>query len=255
MADDPTGFIPVVKEVGKGGSKDFPHNVYLRRDKPGGRQLIVEARGGEMHQNATIVRHPLLQQSLTILRNVESDTAAFRHHATIVASFLLIEATRHLHVAPINITTPLAETTGEHIDDQLVIVPVLRAGLALLPAAQTLLPDVPVGFLGLERDEHTAVAREYYQKFPNGLSDYKAIILDPMLATGGSLEETIHAVTKRGCNQIVLVCVVAAPEGIERVMTTYPDTQLYTAAIDSHLDERKFIVPGLGDFGDRYFGT
>lgn len=208
-----------------------------------------------MQQNVTVVSHPLLQHSLTILREMESDTAAFRRHAGIAASFLLIEATRQLHTKSRPITTPLTATTGDQLEDRLVIVPVLRAGLALLPAAQTLLPDVPVGFLGLERDEHTAVAREYYRKFPNELSDYKAIILDPMLATGGSLEETIRAVIKRGCNQIILVCVVAAPEGIARVMATHPDAQLFTAAIDNHLDQRKFIVPGLGDFGDRYFGT
>ncbi len=208
-----------------------------------------------MHSNVTVVTHPVLQHSLTLLRDAASDTAAFRRHAAIAASFLLIEATRQLHTKSVQINTPLTGTTGDQLEERLVIVPVLRAGLALLPAAQTLLPDVPVGFLGLERDEHTAVAREYYHKFPNELSDYTAIILDPMLATGGSLQETIHAVMKRGCNQIILVCVVAAPEGIERVMATHPDAQLFTASIDSHLDERKFIVPGLGDFGDRYFGT
>jgi len=208
-----------------------------------------------MHPNVHVVRHPLLEHSLTLLRDATSDTAVFRRHAGIAASFLLIEATRQLHLRAEPVKTPLAETTGGRLKERLVIVPVLRAGLALLPAAQTLLPDVPVGFLGLERDEETAVAREYYRKLPDGLADYKALILDPMLATGGSLEGTIQAVMKRGCKQIVLVCVVAAPEGIDRVMQAYPDAQLYTSAIDHHLDARKFIVPGLGDFGDRYFGT
>ncbi len=208
-----------------------------------------------MHQNVTVISHPLLQQSLTILRDRDSDTAAFRRHAAIVASFLLIEATRHLHTKSVAITTPLEESTGYTLEERLLIVPVLRAGLALLPAAQNILPDAPVGFLGLERDEQTAVAREYYQKFPNGLSDYKAIILDPMLATGGSIEDTIDAVMKRGGKQIIIVCVVAAPEGISRIMQAHPNARLFTAAVDSHLDDRKFIVPGLGDFGDRYFGT
>lgn len=208
-----------------------------------------------MHHNVHVVTHPLLEHSLTVLRDEASDTASFRRHAAITASFLLIEVTRNLQTKPIHIDTPLTSSTGYQLDERLVLVPVLRAGLALLPAAQNILPDVPVGFLGLERDEQTAVAREYYRKFPNGLSDYKAIILDPMLATGGSIEETIHAVMKRGCKQIIIVCVVAAPEGIERVMQSHPDAQLFTAAIDSHLDENKFIVPGLGDFGDRYFGT
>ncbi len=207
------------------------------------------------YPNVVLVDHPLLQYSLSMLRNHTTDTALFRQHAANAASILIVEATRGLRTRTQPIQTPLAETDGHFIEEKLLIVPVLRAGLALLPAAQALLPDVPVGFLGLERDEETAVAREYYRKFPDGLSDHKAIILDPMLATGGSLEETIHAVMKRGVKQIVLVCVVAAPEGIQRVMHAYPDAHLYTAAIDRHLDDRKFIVPGLGDFGDRYFGT
>ena len=208
-----------------------------------------------MHKNVSVIKHPLLQHSLTILRDASSDTDTFRRHAAIAASFLLVEATRSLKTRDANVVTPLETTTGAQLAERLVLVPVLRAGLALLPAAQNILPDAPVGFLGLERDEETAVAREYYRKFPDGLSDYKAIILDPMLATGGSIEDTIQAVKKRGGVQIIIVCVVAAPEGIERVMTAHPDAQLFTAAIDDHLDDRKFIVPGLGDFGDRYFGT
>jgi uracil phosphoribosyltransferase len=167
----------------------------------------------------------------------------------------MAEATRTLTTKAVDVETPLTTTVGTELCEKVVVVPVLRAGLAMLFAAQDLLLDVPVGFLGLERDEETAVAREYYQKFPGRMEGYRALVLDPMLATGGSLDDTVTAVKQRGCTAITLVCVVAAPEGIARVTKSHPDVELYTAAIDERLDERKYIIPGLGDFGDRYFGT
>lgn len=203
-----------------------------------------------------VIEHPLLDNSLTYLRSIETRTASFRQHAAIVSSILLVEATRMtVKKYDRQVETPLAPYMGSEISNKVVLIPVLRAGLAMLDAAQKLLPNVPVGFLGLERDEETAVAREYYRKFPGTLDDYRVIILDPMLATGGSLEGTIEAVNKRGGKDITLVCVVAAPEGIDRVLSAHPEATLYTGAIDSHLNEQKYIVPGLGDFGDRYFGT
>lgn len=205
----------------------------------------------QVHQ----IDHPLIAHSLTILRDQDTATAAFRRHAGIVSTVMLIEATRRLGLEQKTIRTPLASATGSQLAGRLVVVPVLRAGLAMLAAAQELLADAPVGFLGLERDETTAVAREYYQKFPGSLADSTVLILDPMLATGGSLEDTIAAVQARGGRDISLVCIVAAPEGIRRITAAFPDVTLYTASIDSHLDDRKYIVPGLGDFGDRYFGT
>ncbi len=211
--------------------------------------------GSAVHSNVHVVNHPLVEHSLTILRDRETKTAAFRQHAKIVSTLLAIEATRDLTTVPRTIETPLAPMQGVSLDEKVVVVPVLRAGLAMLFAAQDLLLDVPVGFLGLERDEKTAVAREYYQKFPSRLDGYRALVLDPMLATGGSLDETVSAVVKRGCVDISLVCVVAAPEGISRVMQSHANLDLYIGAIDERLDERKYIVPGLGDFGDRYFGT
>jgi uracil phosphoribosyltransferase len=208
-------------------------------------------------ENGTIteITHALLAQSLTVLRDKETGTATFRHHAGIVSSIVLTEATRTLAVESQPVTTPLAATTGFKIRDKLVIVPVLRAGLAMLNAAHELLGDTPVGFLGLERDEETAVAREYYQKFPAGLSGKRVLVLDPMLATGGSLVDSVQALKARGATDITLVCIVAAPEGLARISKEFPDINIFTAAIDDHLDERKYIVPGLGDFGDRYFGT
>lgn len=205
--------------------------------------------------NLRIAEHPLTLNSLAVLRSRTTDTAAFRRHAAIVSRILLIEATRDMALKPANIETPLAPMEAQVLAEEAVVVPVLRAGLAMLFAVQDFLLDVPVGFLGLERDEETAVAREYYQKLPPRLEGRRVLILDPMLATGGSLDETVSAVSRRKTGRIILVCIVAAPEGVRRLAERHPDVQIVTAALDERLDDRKFIVPGLGDFGDRYFGT
>lgn len=201
------------------------------------------------------IDHALLAHSLTILRDRQTGIAEFRRHASIVSTIMLIEATRELGLEMKTVETPLTFIQGCQLDGRQVVVPVLRAGLAMLNAAHDLLADTPVGFLGLERDEETAIAREYYQKFPDALSAKTILVLDPMLATGGSLEDTVNALKRRGATRMVLICIVAAPEGIERIQKTFPEIDVYTAAIDHHLDDRKYIVPGLGDFGDRYFGT
>ena len=211
--------------------------------------------GNEFGIGVTVVEHPLVKHSLSLLRNKNTSTAAFRQHSGIVSTILVVEATKNLETRTGRIETPLAAMDGSELSDRTVVVPVLRAGLAMLFSAQDLLLDVPVGFLGLERDEQTAVAREYYQKFPGNLEGCRALVLDPMLATGGSLDDTVAAVKQRGCCNITLACVVAAPEGIRRVAEKHPDVELFTAAIDDCLNGDKYIVPGLGDFGDRYFGT
>ncbi len=202
-----------------------------------------------------LVSHPLIDHSLTILRDKETKTEEFRHHAAIVSKILLLEVTKNVRLAPKNIETPLAPFAGKKIADDLVVVPVLRAGLAMLFALEDFLPGVDVGFIGLERDEKTAQAREYYQKMPKIFATHHVIILDPMLATGGSFDDTINALQAKGAKHITLVCIVAAPEGIGRIQHHHPDVNIYTAAIDESLNDRKYIVPGLGDFGDRYFGT
>ncbi|MBT3297118.1 MAG: uracil phosphoribosyltransferase [Verrucomicrobia bacterium] len=203
----------------------------------------------------TVVCHPLIAHSLTVLRDRETQTPTFRQHAAIVSKIVLVEATRLLAVKEHVINTPLATMTGSRLRDRIVAVPVLRAGLAMLFAAQDLLLDVPVGFIGLERDEHTAVPRSYYEKIPRLEVDHQVLVLDPMLATGGSLDDSLNRLKDRGAGPLTLACLVAAPEGIERVLDRHPDARIVTAAIDEKLDENKFIVPGLGDFGDRYFGT
>jgi uracil phosphoribosyltransferase len=153
------------------------------------------------------------------------------------------------------VMTPLEETDGAVIGRSVIFVPVLRAGLAMLDAMSDFVPGSKVGFVGLERDEETAIAHSYYQKLPSQLAEAETIILDPMLATGGSALATIDLLKRNQATSIRLACVVAAPEGIELLDQRHPDVPIYTAVVDRALNERKFILPGLGDFGDRYFGT
>ncbi len=202
-----------------------------------------------------VVEHPLIAHSLTIIRDKDTKTEEFRRHADVVSKVLLIEATKHLKLKSKKIATPLAPFTGGELTDDIIVVPVLRAGLAMLMALRDFLPAVSVGFIGLERDEQTAIAREYYNKIPKVFATHIVFVIDPMLATGGSMDDTLKSVKAKGAKRIVAVSIVSAPEGIKRVQSNHPDVPIITAAIDSHLNDRAYIVPGLGDFGDRYFGT
>jgi uracil phosphoribosyltransferase len=202
-----------------------------------------------------VVRHPLIDHSLTILRDKNTKTEEFRRNANIISKILLIEATKYLTLTDKEITTPLAPMTGKKLTDDIIVVSVLRAALGMVFALQDFLPSVAVGFIGLERDEETAIAREYYKKLPKIFSTHHVFIVDPMLATGGSFDDTIKVLKNKGAKHISIVSIVSAPEGIERIQKKYPDVKIVTAAIDIGLNEKKYIVPGLGDFGDRYFGT
>lgn len=206
-------------------------------------------------KNVIEVRHPLIDHSLTVIRRKETTTEEFRRHAGIVSKILLMEVMKDLGTANVRIETPLAPMIGKRLKDEVVVVPVLRAGLAMLFAIQDFLPAVAVGFIGLERDEKTAQAREYYRKLPKILASHRVLVIDPMLATGGSFDDTVTAIKEKGAKNITIVSIVSAPEGIARMQKQHPDVRIFTAAIDDHLNDRKFIVPGLGDFGDRYFGT
>ncbi len=206
-------------------------------------------------KSVTIVSHPLVAHSLTVLRDKTTKTQEFRHHANIVSKILLIEATKHMAIKTKSIETPLAAMNGAQLKDDVIVVPVLRAGLAMLFALQDFLPAVSVGFIGLERDEQTAIAHEYYKKIPKIFTTHIVLVIDPMLATGGSLDDTIKAVKEKGAQRIVVVSIVSAPEGIDRLEQNHPDVPIVTAAVDDHLNDKAYIVPGLGDFGDRYFGT
>ncbi|RMH70801.1 MAG: uracil phosphoribosyltransferase [Gemmatimonadetes bacterium] len=202
-----------------------------------------------------VVDHPLLRHSLTIIRDKTTNTDDFRRHTAIVSQIMIMEATKSLKTFPKRIETPLAPMDGHEIQKSIVFVPVLRAGISMLFPARDFLPWASVGFIGLERDEETAIAREYYQKFPPHLAEKLVLVLDPMLATGGSFADTISALKTKGAKTIKAVCIVVAPEGVAHLQQQHPDVDIYTAALDSHLNEKKYIVPGLGDFGDRYFGT
>ena len=205
--------------------------------------------------NVVLASHPLIEHSLTILRSKDTNTAEFRQHAAVVSRVLLIEATKNLALDENKIVTPLAPFGGKALKDEIVTVPVMRSGLAMLFAIQDFLPSAAVGFIGLERDEQTAIAREYYRKLPKMLSSNLVMVLDPMLATGGSLDDTITAIKNKGAKRIMCLCIVSATEGLARVTDKHPDLTIYTAAIDQDLTNEKYILPGLGDFGDRYFGT
>jgi uracil phosphoribosyltransferase len=208
-----------------------------------------------MNTHVHIIDHPFVVDSLTHLRDETTDLQKFRHHSDQICFHLFAEAIRGLDFKKVEIHTPLQKITSLKLDDEVVVVPVLRAGLAMLFGALQLLPKSKIGFVGLERDEKTAVAREYYWKLPKITSNSVVIVTDPMLATGGSILHLLKRVSAEKPKQIRVVCVIAAPEGIAAVQKEFPTIEIFTAAVDDHLNEKKYIVPGLGDYGDRYFGT
>lgn len=205
----------------------------------------------------TIVDHPLAAERLATVRDERTDSAAFRRALDELATMLVYEASRGLPTVDTTVRTPLDDAPARRLVRSPLLVPVLRAGLGLLHAAQALLPDSPVAFVGVTRNEETFEPVEYVVKVPADSAGRPCFILDPMLATGGSLAYTVDVLRQRGVDgPITVVCVLAAPEGIERLRASgHDDIHVVTAAVDSHLNERKYIVPGLGDAGDRQFGA
>lgn len=202
-----------------------------------------------------VVDHPLIADALGRLRSTSTPNALFRQELSRLGTLLLAEATRTLPTHLVSVDTPLAEAPARILGVQPVVVPVLRAGLGFLAAAQELLPDADIGFIGVARDEATHQPKPYVNKLPDTLVGRPCIVLDPMLATGGSLVHTCELLVERGATgTISVVCALAAPEGIARLEESGLDLAVYTAALDDRLDERAFIVPGLGDAGDRQFG-
>jgi uracil phosphoribosyltransferase len=201
-----------------------------------------------------VVEHPLVLSRLTAMRDMRTDSAAFRAALHELTTMLVYEATRGYPVEEFEVRTPVASTTGARVGSPPLLVPVLRAGLGMADAALALLPESSMGFVGLARDEETFEPRAYLESLPTDLSGLPVMVLDPMLATGGSLEHCCRLLAMRGCSDITVVCVLAAPEGIERLKGSGLPLRLVTAAIDQGLNERAFIVPGLGDAGDRQFG-
>jgi uracil phosphoribosyltransferase len=188
------------------------------------------------------------------LRDTRTEPEEFRALARKILTFLVYEATLDIPTRTATVRTPLKEAPASYIDCEVVAIPVLRAGLGLLGPVLDLLPKVSVGYIGLERDEVTAIARIYYNKLPP-LAGKMPLLLDPMLATGGSGAQALDLIKQAGGEGTRMVCVVAAPEGVWAIEERHPEVQIFTAALDEGLDERAFIVPGLGDFGDRLFGT
>jgi uracil phosphoribosyltransferase len=205
-----------------------------------------------MHQE---VSHPCIQHKLALIRDKETGHKRFRELATEITMFVCYEALRNLRVREIDVETPLTTTTCQVIDEHIVVVPILRAGVGMLDGILSLVPSARVGFVGLERDEETAEASTYYEKFPWQVSDGLTIIVDPMLATGGSIVSAIDKLKKAGAERIIVACIVTCPEGLAAVHDAHPDVKVYAASIDPELNEQKYIVPGLGDAGDRLYGT
>lgn len=201
--------------------------------------------------------HPLVVSALAELRHKDTPTPRFRARVRELAKFLIYEATRDLETDLIEVPTPLAVTPGRTLGERpLIVAPILRAGLAMMESATELLPEAQVRHIGLYRNEATLQPVEYYVKLPELISpEATVLILDPMLATGGSATATIDAFKKRQARRIKFLCLIAAPEGVRNVQATHPDVPIYCVSVDSHLNDQGYIVPGLGDAGDRAFGT
>ncbi len=201
------------------------------------------------------VTHPCIQHKLALIRDVDTGHKKFRELATEITMFVCYEALKNVSVREVDVATPMATAKCHMIDEDIVVVPILRAGIGMLDGILSLIPSARVGFVGLERDEETAQPSSYYEKMPYQIKQGITIIIDPMLATGGSTVAAIDMLKEQGAGHIVVVCIVTCPEGLRAVEAAHPDVHVYAASIDPELNEKKYIVPGLGDAGDRLYGT
>ncbi len=203
-----------------------------------------------------IMDHPLIQHKIGLIRNVETGSKEFRELVSEIATLECYEATRNLELEDYPVETPMGHTTAKRLSGKkLAIIPILRAGLGMVTGMQTLLPAAKVGHIGLYRDHETLEPVEYYCKLPADIEDRDVFVVDPMLATGGSAVDAIRQLKKHGCTNIRFLCIIAAPEGLKRLQDAEPDIDIYVGALDDHLNDIGYIVPGLGDAGDRIFGT
>ncbi|HEY1303669.1 MAG TPA: uracil phosphoribosyltransferase [Vicinamibacterales bacterium] len=202
-----------------------------------------------------VIEHPIVHDALMELRDARTEPPAFRRAANRISVLLAAEALRALPSTVATVVTPLGPAQGRIVSTDVVVVPVLRAGLGMLDAVLELLPSARVGHIGLQRDEATAIASRYYSKLPPQLSDSHVLMIDPMLATGGSAVAAIDLIKAAGARDISMICIVSAPEGVALLEQRHSDVAVYTPVIDRELNAHKFIVPGLGDFGDRLYGT
>ncbi len=203
----------------------------------------------------TVLEHPLITHKLALMRNKETGHKDFRENLDEIASLMAYEVCRDLPTEDVHIETPMGPCDTQMLSGEIILVPILRAGMGLVNGIMDLIPTAKVGFIGLYRDEKTLEPVEYFAKFPKELPDGIVLVLDPMLATGGSAIAAVDMIKKRGAKNIRMVCLVGAPEGVKAFTEAHPDVDLYLAALDDHLNEIGYIVPGLGDAGDRIYGT
>lgn len=206
-------------------------------------------------RGVTVIDHPLVQHNLTRLRDRRTAPQEFRRILSEVAALMLHEATRDFESEPVPVRTPLEATTGRRLKREVLLVPVLRAGLGMLDSIMHLIPQARVGFIGLKREEATLEAHFYHKSLPAKLAQFEVVLIDPMLATGGSAVAALDLLQERDARRVRLVCLVAAPEGVRRVRRSHPRLPIFTAAMDRQLNQRGYILPGLGDAGDRLFGV
>lgn len=203
----------------------------------------------------TEVKHPLVQHKLSLVRDKDTGSKLFRELIGEISKFLAYEALREIPVKPVDVETPLETAKCHHVESEIVLVPILRAGIGMLDALTDLVPNARIGFLGMYRDHATSKPVEYYSKLPEAKDDSVAIVIDPMLATGGSSAAAITHIKEQGFKNVIFICIVSCPEGIATVENAHPDVPIYTASIDRCLNSHNYILPGLGDAGDRLFGT
>ena len=205
--------------------------------------------------NLKLVDHPLIKKDITLLRDKKTQPEYFRAAVRRISNILAVEIGMTLSLKKVNVDTPLESTKGYKLDQQIILIPVLRAGLSMVSGFLDVIPDCKVGHIGLQRNEETLEPVEYYFKIPKVDANSKIILLDPMLATGGSASQALKYLKKRGGKKIVFACLVAAPEGVKKIQKEHNKVEIYSAALDRELNNRGYILPGLGDAGDRTFGT
>ena len=207
------------------------------------------------YKNFNLIDHPLIKKDITILRDFNTDGEKFRAAISRISTILAVDLIKNIKLIEIEVESPLEKTKGYELANGVVIIPVLRAGLGMVNGFLQVLPDAKVGHIGLERDEETLIPKEYYFKTPGNLKEHYVIVVDPMLATGGSASAALSFLKKRGTINPIFTCIVAATEGVRKLKNEHPDVKIFAAALDRELNEKGYILPGLGDAGDRTFGT
>lgn len=208
-----------------------------------------------MSNNCFFLDHPLIKRDITILRDKNTSTEFFRSAVKRISNILAVEIAKSFQLKSFDVETPLEKTEGFKVDQEIVLIPILRAGLGMVSGFLEVIPEAKVGHIGLQRDENTLIPIEYYYKTPKDISEAFVILLDPMLATGGSASEAVNYLKKKGAKKIAFSCLVAAPEGLKKISELHTDVNIFGAALDRQLNDKGYILPGLGDAGDRTFGT